>query len=198
MELSKDIIRQIKKNKGKAIGAGPKGNLEFVLLKEGIEKVREIERELEKLGYPLKFEAIRRFDWYPEAYNLFLLEIIKKILNWQDSEIREMGRFEARISLITKIMMKYFISPQRVLKEVGRYWRNYHTSGKLTVEEFDPKRKYGILTLKDFLGSPTLCRYLEGYFWQIASYILPRKNLKVREIECPFQGGKVHCFQIVW
>jgi hypothetical protein len=65
-------------------------------------------------------------------------------------------------------------------------------------EKFQEKEHYLELVLRDFSGHPSFCRVLEGYFWQIISYVLPKENLKVEEIECPFSGGKAHRFKVSW
>jgi hypothetical protein len=110
-----------------------------------------------------------------------------------------MGQWAAKISFLARIMMRYFVSIERVAKEVGKYWRKAHSAGFLEVEEINKKEHFMIVALKDFNTiTRAHCLYLEGYFWQIASYILPKENLKSKEIECPFQGGKIHKFKISW
>jgi hypothetical protein len=154
MEIPPELLEQIKQNKGEAIGAGPKGNFEFVLINKGEKEVQKLEQTLAKFGCPLKYKELKRFGWYPEVCNLILLELIRISFNWDKEKIKEMGRFEARTSFITKLMMKYFVSPQKVLKMVGKYWHKYHTRGELKAEEFSREERYAILTLENFPGSP--------------------------------------------
>jgi hypothetical protein len=54
------------------------------------------------------------------------------------------------------------------------------------------------LVLSDFTGHPVFCRILEGYFWQVISYVAPKEGLKVEEIECTSREGKVHKFKVTW
>jgi hypothetical protein len=197
--LSKEEIEEIEKIEGKIIGNASKNKFNFVLEKVGKEGIRKIEEEMRKIGHPIKYEEMKNFNWYPAKEDLYLTVIIKRLFNFSDDEIREMGRFNARISLIAKTMMRYFISIEKVAKEVGNYWRKYRTIGKLEAEKIDIENKEIVLVLKDFTGHPIFCRFLEGYFWQISSYVISEKeNLKVEEIECVFKGGKVHRFKITW
>jgi hypothetical protein len=197
--LSEKERVEIEKMPGEIIGNASKNKLKFVLQKEGKEGLEKVEREMARLGYPIKYEKIKNFGWYPAKQDLFLTVTIKNLFGWDDEEIREMGRFCARISIIAKIMMRYFVSIRRVAKEVSNYWRKYRTIGDLEPEVIDVKNHLIVLVLKNFPSHPAFCRFLEGYFWQIASYVTPPKgNLEVREIECPFSGAKDHKFKITW
>jgi predicted hydrocarbon binding protein len=197
--LNKEEIEKISKIEGKILGSALKNKFKFVLEEKGEEGVLQVEKELEKLGYPIKLKEIKTFDFYPTKIDIFLLNIIKNIFNLSDEKIVEIGKHSAKISLIVKIMMKYFSSIERVAEEVGNYWKKHHTQGNLRKEKVDLQKKEIILVLENFIGHPLYCRYLEGFFWQIASYvILDIKNLKVKEIECVFNGSNFHKFKITW
>lgn len=196
--ISKEEFEKIEQIKGEILGVALKGKLHFVLEKKGKKGLKKVEKELEKLGYPLKFKDLKSFQWYPEKLDYLLIVTIKNIFNFDDEIIHEMGRFNAKVSLVAKIMMRYFVSVERVAQEVGNYWARYRTVGKLETEEVNEKERYLILVLKDFTGHPVYCRYLKGYFWQIASYVVPKEKLEVKEIECVFKGNKVHKFKFSW
>lgn len=197
--ITKDEFKKLTKEKGNVVGVALKNNFEFVLEKKGKEGLKKVERALEKLGFPLKYQELKSFQWLPEKMNLILLLVIRRTFNWNDEMMREMGRWTARASIITRIMMKYFVSFDRVSKEVSKYWRKYHTFGSLEPEALNEKEKYAILVLTGYnFVDPSHCRYMEGYFYQIASYIFPEENLKVEEIECILSDGKTHRFKITW
>jgi hypothetical protein len=199
-QLSEDFLEKLnlKEVKGKVIGIALKEDFLFILKEKGEEGVKKIEEEMEKLGFNLKFKEIKNFNWYPEEMNI-LLPVAQEVFGWQDEMMREMGRWTAKISFIAKLMLKYFISLNRIVKEIPGYWRKYHTKGDLEVEKFSKKEKSLILVLKNFNTiAQSHCRYLEGYFWQIASYMVPKEKLKVEETECVFKNGKVHKFNINW
>lgn len=197
--ISKEEISEIEKNEGEVIGNALKNKLSFVLKTIGEDGVKRVEEEIAKLGYPLRYKEIKNFHWYPEKQDVLLIVLIKRLFNWDDEKIREMGRFNGRVSLIAKLMMRYFVSIERIARRVGEYWQKYRTIGTLEAEEVNTKEKRIILVLKNFTGHPDYCRFLEGYFWQIASYVVPGKEkLKVEESECVFKGSKVHRFKITW
>lgn len=197
--ISEKEKEEIEKMKGEVIGNASKNKLNFVLEKMGKEGLKKIEEEMAKIGYPLKYDELKNFSWYPAKEDVYLTVLIQRLFQFSDEIIRELGRFNARVSLIAKTMMRYFVSIERVAKEVGNYWRKYRTVGNLEAEKIDVKGKEIVLVLKDFTGHPTYCRFLEGYFFQIASYVVPKEgNLEVKEIECIFGGGREHKFKITW
>lgn len=173
----------------------------FIEETEGKEGVEKVEKELEKLGCPLKYEEIKNFHWYSEKLDDAILFVAKRIFNWDDDKIRESGKWGAKISYITRIMMKYFVSIERVFREVNNYWRKYHTCGNLIPVQIKEKERNLILELKDFNNvAPEHYRYLEGYFWQIGSCLLPKENLriKIKETDCFFEGKDIHRFKVEW
>lgn len=197
-EISKDEIEKLKEIKGEVIGTSFQEDAEFIRYKEGMEGLGKLEAEMEKLGYPLKFKEIKSFQWYPLNLNLTYLVVARDIFNWNDDTLRENGRFSAKISLIAKIMMKYFISLKRCFAEAGNFWRKYYTIGELKTEKLNEKERFAILVLSGVAGHPLFCRILEGYIWQVISYVAPKERLEVQETECVFRGGKVHRFKVTW
>jgi len=200
--ISKEEIEKIMGINGEVIGASLKEDMQFVLEKEGKKKgeadLIRLEKEMAKLGYPISFDKIKSFQWYPLNTNMLYLAVAKEIFGWSDDVFRENGRFSARISLIARIMMKYFVSLKRCFREAGNFWQKYYTVGELKTEELDEKKHSAFLVLRDFVGHPNFCRILEGYFWQVVSYVAPKEKLKVQEIECVFKGAKTHKFKVTW
>ena len=196
--ISQEELNKIKQIQGKIIGFSFREDFEFIKNKKGEEGLRKIERALQDLGYFFKPDDIKKYQWYPWYQNILILVLAKNIFHWNEKVFWEWGRFNAKISFIAKLMMKFFVSFERLLKEAGNYWQRYFTLGKLEVETLNQRERFTILILKEFPSHPLFCRELEGFFWQTASYVLPKEGLKVEEIECPFQGGKVHRFKISW
>lgn len=196
--VSQEELKQLAGVRGRVIGLSLKNDFDFILAEKGEEGLRKVEREMARLGYPLKYRGLEDFQWYDEKMNL-ILHVSQKVFDWDDEMMREMGRWTAKISFITRVMMRYFVSLERVIRELGKYWGRYHTTGRLVPEEMDEKRRHLTLVLKDFSpGYPAPCRYLEGYFYQIASYLVPQEKLEVRETGCAFRGGKEHRFRVTW
>lgn len=196
--LSKEEIKEIENIGGKVRGFSLREDLEFLKAKKGEDGLEKILQTMKELGYPLEPEKIKNFDWYPWYQNILLIVLAQRVFNWGKEEFREWGLFSAQISFMAKLIMKFFVSIDRVLKGANDYWRRYFSEGKIEVEVFDKTQHLIILNLKDFPTHQLFCWELEGYFWQVASYVLPKENLRVEEIECPFSGQKDHKFKISW
>lgn len=199
MEISKEDLDIINKNEGETIGEGIIEDIPFIIKEKGEESLHQIEEEMKKLGHPLIFKEIKKFEWYPiKTYLLFLL-VAKNLFNWSDDEIRKGGSFAPKVSSITKMIFRYFISTKRIVYEADNYWKKYYTRGKIVPLEYNDKEKFGIFELQDFYGHPVFCRHLEGFFRQILAFNIGEKNTKeVKEIECVFHGGKCHKFYFAW
>ena len=201
MTVLKEEFQKLKIDevKGKMIGLALENHFNFILKKEGQEGVKKVEEGLEALGYPIRYKEIRNFQWYPRIMDEAIYFVIKRVLGWDDERFRESGKWGAKISFITRIMMKYFVSIEQVFREVGNYWRKYYNLGILEPVEINLKERYLIIELKDFpLICPEHCRYWEGYFWQVGAYVLPKKSLKLWETDCIFKGGNSHRFKAIW
>jgi len=194
--ISEEDLEKIEQIKGKVMGLGSRGDREFILGKKGKEGLKIAEEEMAKLGYPQKYEDIEKYQWYPAKRDTLFLVLSQKIFGFSDAEMQEWGRWAAKTSFFNRLMLRFFISPERTAKESGRFWKKYYTSGELVSEEFNKKERYLILTLKDFKVPPAHSFYLEGFFYQIASYVLPKQNLKVEAKED--EKADVYHFRISW
>lgn len=185
--------------KGEIIGLALKNYFSFILKKEGEEGIKKAEEGLTQIGYSLRYDNIKDFQWYPRIMDEAMYFVLKNVLNWEDEIFRESGKWGAKVSYITRIMMKYFLSIEQVLNQVSNYWRKYYTVGNLEPTEINMKEKYLILDLKDMpIICPEHCRYWEGYFWQVGSFVLSKENLKLFETECLLKGSKSHRFKATW
>jgi len=195
--FSKEEIKRLISLPGELIGIGFIEDFDFLLREEGKEGVKKVEEAMAELGYPLKYRELKGFEWYPVGYYLLSILVAKELFEWDDETIRRMGANAQKVSLINKMMMKFFVSTGRVLKEMVKYWNMYYTVGKIETAELNEEEGYASLIIKDFPGHPVYCRYLEGVIGQIASYVV--KNPKCREIKCCLKGEeKGHLFKITW
>jgi len=195
--LSEDEIERIEETPGEIIGASLKEDIGFLIRKEGEKGVKRVEEELERIGHPLQLKKIKTFHWYPFYFTFFIHAINKDLFQWNDEDFRENGRLSAKLSVVLKIGIKYFISIERTLKHVNKAWRMYCTVGEVT-SDYHQDEHLIIITFTGFTGHPTFCRSLEGFAWQVFAYHLPTDNLVVKEIECPFSGGSAHRFELKW
>jgi hypothetical protein len=192
--ISKQFLEEIKKMEGEIIGSSLKTDREFIIEKEGIKGLEKLETEMEELGYPLKQKEIDKYKWYPVQQDFLSLLLAQKIFNWSDRTIREWGRWGAKTNFIIKLMAR-LVSKETISKLASKYWRRYYTKGIIEYK-LDYENRIGIVTIKDFIIYPVHLHYLEGYFYQIMSLMVPSQNLKVEGRETGELD--VHQFEITW
>ncbi len=161
----------------------------------GKEKRKEVEEAMGEAGYNLS--KMGKGATIPVNYFTALLIIQKKVLNLDDEGVRRVGKESAKLSFLLKFASRFLVSLEVLVDNANNAWRKYYNHGELEVVEFNKEQKRAIAEVKDFWGHPAHCRYLEGYFEKIVFFVLGRK-VKCREVECPFEGGKVHKFLITW
>jgi hypothetical protein len=198
-ELTKEIAKKLMKIKGEVRGVVLKTDAEYILREKGKEGVKKLEEELDKLGCPIKFEEVKTMAFYPVGLRALTLLTIKKVFNFDDEKIKEMGFFATKTSLIIKIFTRYFFSVQRVFsKEAPRFWKKHYNIGELIPVELSEEKKYAILRLKDFDIHPILCRYLGGYFCGITKMVIKSPQINFEERKCTFRGDKYHEYLLKW
>jgi len=198
-ELTKEIAKKLMEIKGEARGVVFKTDIEYILGEKGEEGIKKLEDELEKLGYPIKFKEIKTMEFYPVGLRAISLLAIKKVFNFDDEKIKEMGFFATKKSLIIKLFIKYFLSLQRVFfKESPKMWRKHYAIGELVPVELNEEKKYSILRLKDFSLHPIYCIYLGGYFCGVTQMLVKTPQLTFEETKCTFRGDEYHEYLIKW
>jgi hypothetical protein len=198
IELTKEIAKKIMETKGEARGIHFKNDAEFILKEKGKEGLEAVEKELEGLGYPISYKKISQFDFYPVGLRALSLLAIRKTFDWPDEKIRELCKYAMNFSWVIKLLMKYFSSVEKVAKETPKTWSQYFTVGQALVKEYDLKKKYAIIIIKDFNLHPVYCRCFEGVVPGVLKMVIASKEIVCEEIECVFNGGKEHKFLIKW
>jgi len=198
-ELTKEVAKKLMEIKGEVRGVVFKTDTEYILKEKGREGLKKLEDELERLGFPTKFKEIKTMAFYPVGLRALSLLAIKKVFDFDNEKIKEMGFFATKISLIIKLFMKYFLSVQRVfLKEAPKIWRKHWTIGELVPVELDEEKKYAILRLKNFSLHPIYCCYLGGYFCGIMQMLIKTPQITFEETKCSFRGDEYHEYLIKW
>ncbi|MBD3208384.1 MAG: hypothetical protein GF370_02945 [Candidatus Nealsonbacteria bacterium] len=182
---------------GKVRGVAFKTEEGFVLEQEGKEGVERLEEALAEMGHPLKFDEVRPMDFYPLGMIGLTQLTIKKLFDYDDEKIKELGKSEAKVSLIIRLFMKYFVSTQRIAKEVPKMWRRYYSIGDLEIAEMNDEEKRAVLRLKDFKVSPVHCLNLIGYFASVLQMVV-NSPVECRETKCVFKGDDCHEFTLTW
>lgn len=193
--ISSQELNELLQTKGETRGLGFKTEAQFVSAKEGGEDKKKLEETMAKLGFPYK--EIKNMDFYPIGWLGVALVVMHKLFGFGEKEFQEMGKFEAKSSLVIRLFMKYFVSLERVKKEAGRMWREYYTVGKLEVTELNKKERYILVRIENFKLHPFLCEVLKGYLMSIVKMIV-NLDTTCKEEKCVFKGDDYHQFRVSW
>jgi hypothetical protein len=194
--MNEEELIEIAQKKGEVRGVVFCTDAEYVRRHEGEEALQRIEQEVEKMGYPIHYNEMKATGWYPIGLRAISLLATRKALNWDDEQIREMGRNAPKYSIITKLMLRYFASPKTIVNKVGTYWRKHYSLGSLEGKVID---RSAILHLKDFAIHPILCTYLQGYFICVLGMIVGQtEKLSIEETKCIYRGDEYHEFVFKW
>ncbi len=194
--IPKEDLEKAMKMEGEARGAAIREHLDYILQKEGKEGLGKIEKELAGVGLP-RYGEIKNTNFYPIGLYALTHEAIEKIFHYNEAEFEDMGRFNAKFSLVIRLFMRYFVSLEKITKEVSNMWRRYYTVGTLTAPEYDAEKKYVILRLEDFAPYPTYCYMVRGYFAELLEIIVKTK-VAVKETKCIFRGDQYNEFLLTW
>lgn len=196
--MTKEEIKKLMEIPGEVKGVVLQTDAEYVRQKKGEKGLLAVKKELEKIDCPIDYEKIRATSWYPLGLRPISLLVIKKVFNWGDKEIENMGNEAPKYSFLIKALLRFFLSFPRSYKEIPKYWEKHYIAGKLEGPGYDLKKKYYILRLKDFKIHPILCVYLRGYFVRVGQLVLKGNNFKGEETKCQFKGDPYHEFLITW
>jgi len=196
--LSKKEAEEIMKTEGEVRGTVFKTDEKFILHKGGENKLKEVEKELENWGFPLKYTEAKNMHFYPIGMRVLSLLAIAKSFNFNENQVKdEIGLNAPKMSFIVKIFAQYFFSVEKTFNQVSKIWSRHYSIGDLIPVKLDEKEKEIILELQNFKVHPILCNYLLGYFTKI-SEIVVKSPVQIEEIECEFRGGFTHKFLIKW
>jgi len=197
-EITKEEIQKLMGIKGNVRGAILQAHAIFIKNKEGEEGLDAIEKKMAELSYPVNFKKIRVGEWYPESLSTLIILTAKGLFNWTEEDILEMGGSSPKYNFIAKILMRYFISLEKFIAEVPKYWDKHLDCGRLEVAQFDEEKKYIILREKDFKFHPILCIYHAGYYQGITEYVIKSEKISVEETRCIFKGDPYNEYAITW
>lgn len=194
--VSKEEISEIVSNDGKVRGVVLYTDAEYIRRHEGEETLRRVEQETREMGYPIDYGKVKLMDWYPIGLRAISLQAIKKVLNWDDEQLKGMGRSAPTYSIITKLMLRYFVSLNTLVERVQSYWDKNYTVGFITARLFD---KSVFICLKDCQIPRALFPYLEGYFLRAMGMVIGNhEQIRLEETKWMHEDGKCHEFVLRW
>lgn len=195
--ISEEKLNKIMSLKGKVRGVVIRDGIEYVLKEKGQEGVQKLEEAMEQAGYPIKYQEIRLNDFYPIGYQALTLELIKRVLGFDKKEFQKMGEFTPKFSILIKIFMKYFISMDRLAKEVPKMWKKHYTVGNINILEMDQEKKRGTIRIENFECHPLHCQSLVTYLPTIVQMVIGEK-VECKETKCVHRGDNYHEFLLQW
>ena len=197
---SKEELKEIMKFPGKVKGF--KGEVEYVLRKKGEKGLKLVEKETEKLGYPIKYKEIKETDWYPAGLKIVSLTAVLKTFNWGEKELAEIAETATKTSFFTRFFMKYFASPEKMFRiAASRMWKRYFSVGSFEASDFKRTKRdgYAIIRIKDFKMHPIYCFYIGHFIIGLFKLAEPNfKEITVDETKCMFKGDDYHEYLIKW
>ena len=194
--ISEEEINEIVNREGQVRGGTLCTDAEYVRRHEGEEALRLVEEETKRMGYPIDYDTVKLMDWYPLGLRIVSLFAISKTLNWGDEQLREMGKTAPKYSIITKLMLRYFVSLEALAERLGTYWRRNYTVGSLTGKV---NNRSVFLRLEDFLIPQPLYPYLGGYFVGAMGMVIGNDKGIIIEETNHLQGdGECYDFILSW
>ena len=196
-EVTKDEIKKLMEIPGKGKGVTLRCVVDYVREKKGDGAVKLLEKEMKDLGCPLEFANVKNLDWYPVGSRVVAFVVAKKVFNWGDEDIKDLGRAAVKFSFMVKLIMNYFISPRAVFFLAPKHWRKHYNIGTIETADWRKKEKIGILHMKDFEVHPTFCTFLCGYFEGMGR-LSGATNATCEETKCIHKSDSYHEFIIRW
>lgn len=195
--ISQEESLKIIHAEGEVRGAVLKTDKNFILKKGGEEKLKEIEKELEKMGYPLLYNSVETMNFYPFGVRIISLLAIAKVFNLNNEGVKEIGEMAPKSSVLIRVFTKYFLSVEQTLKKVGEIWGKHSTVGKAEAQEVSEKEGRAVFHFSGLNVHPIYCDYLCGYLSGIIEMTISKK-VSVEETKCSFKEGEVHEFKATW
>jgi len=201
-QVTKEEIKKLMEAPGKIKGTSFKGDLDYILWKKGEEGLKEVEKETERFGYPIKYERIDESEWYPVGLRMVSLGAILTTFGWGKKELIEIAESATKISFIVRFFMRYFVSPEKVFRmAASRMWERYYNIGSLETLDFKRTQRDGraSLRVKNFKLHPFYCFFISHFFIGVFKLAEPKfKEITVEETKCMFRGDPYHEYLIKW
>jgi predicted hydrocarbon binding protein len=197
-EIIEREVKRMIKIPGNTRAVVLKANADYIRFKEGKKGLEKVEKIMREIGIPVDFNKINIFGWIKDGLAISVGYVAKEIFGWTEEDIFEMGKLTARQSLIAKLFLRYFLSPEKAFRKVNQLWNKYYDFGSIEAKEFNQKEQYAIIRIKRPKFHPLVCVYYRGYITQLCEFIFGKKEIKVEERKCEFKGDPYHEYIIRW
>jgi predicted hydrocarbon binding protein len=174
------------------------GLINYIKERRGQRGVDQVFSALRKQA-PDMYVAPRDFktkESYLDLLFIKLLEIMDKEIGQGDlSECYNFGIYDSHHLGVAGYFISFLGSPSTIIKKAPKSWKFYHNKGELVITKLEPG--IGVLELRDYIKSTTMCKELEGFFTGAAKQT-KGKNVKVNKTKCKSRGDSVCEFTITW
>jgi predicted hydrocarbon binding protein len=195
--ITQEEVEKIKNIEGEVRGVVFKTDEHFILKTGGEDGLKKVEEEMKRMGAPVSYSEVDRMGFYPISLRIFSLIAISRVFNYNQEEIREMGKKAPRVSFLIKFFTKYFLSSEKTLARVTEIWGKHYTQGRVEATELKEAEGLVVFRLYDSNFHPIFCHYLIGYFAGVVSMVVGEK-VESRETKCYFDGSEFHEFYMTW
>jgi len=198
-ELTRELAEKLIKFEGKIRGVDIKADAEFVKKRKGEEGLKQVRLELEKIGFPIDYEALNSMESYPGGLKVLSLLAIQKVFGFDQTEMEEVGRLAPKVSFFIKPFMRFAgFFKKGFFRELPRIWRRYWTKGDFIPVELSEEKKYALIQIRNLTLHPVYCAYMRGYFTTFAQMAMGVKGVSCEELKCPFRGDEFHELIVKW
>lgn len=194
----KQEAEKIMEQTGKVRGVVFYTHSSYIVKREGQKGLELVENKMQEIGYPVKFNEIKSFDWYSEAHSALVVLTAKEVFNWSEDDIFDMGNNSPKYSLIINLLMKYFLSARKTFESAPKYWEKYYDFGYLKVVDFSEDKKIVVIRTIGYKTHPLICIFHKGFFMRVAQYVIKSEKLTIEETKCVFKGDDYNEYKIKW
>lgn len=197
IKLTKQMADEIMKAEGIVRGWDLKLMVDFIIKEAGMDGWEKVKKKLEKIGYPLKEDTIKRVRFSPLGLRVLIILSTVECLKWKEEKIREWGEYIPKKLMIIKFFSHLFrIKKDFFFKDLPRISARYLKGIEMIPIEGNVEKKYCILKIRKIKAPPIAEKigliFYEGFFKSWAQMILGTKELECKsEIESDYYKFKI-------
>lgn len=192
-----DEIKELMQKKGNVKGEAINFHAAFIIHKAGKEGLKKVEKKLIELGYPVEFDKLVDYKMYPASLAILVAIVAVKEFNWSDDVIREWGKFNLKNSFVLKMLLRYFISLDKLIQVVPKYWRKEYDFGSVEITKTENEKEVTI-RIKDYDLHPVNCIAFGAMAEELIKYVVRAEKIWAKETKCMHQGDEFHEYIVNW
>lgn len=195
----KEETDKLMKVSGNVNGALLKAQHQFILNKKGEEGVAKVDKRLKELGYPLDFKKISSFGWYSASYICLICLVILEVFDWDEKEAYNIGYDSPLYAILTKLLIKYFVSLDKVFPQIPRYWSKHYDFGAMEGIKLDQENKYVVMRLTGFKKiHPIWYVQAHGYLSRLVEMCTRSTDVRCEQTKSLYNDDPYDEFRITW